>query len=64
MIKLVRYRSNALGKPEKKKIISRIKGYHGVTLASASLTGLPNNHRAFDLPMEGILHTACPHYWR
>ena len=64
MIKLVRYRSNALGKPEKKKIISRIKGYHGVTLASASLTGLPNNHRAFDLPMEGILHTTCPHYWR
>ncbi|MCE7027869.1 aspartate aminotransferase family protein [Jiella avicenniae] len=64
MIKLVRYRSNALGQPEKKKIISRIKGYHGVTLASASLTGLPNNHRAFDLPMEGILHTTCPHYWR
>ncbi|MBP0614063.1 aspartate aminotransferase family protein [Jiella mangrovi] len=64
MIKLVRYRSNALGQPEKKKIISRIKGYHGVTLASASLTGLPNNHRSFDLPMEGILHTTCPHYWR
>ena len=62
MIKLVRYRSNALGKPEKKKIISRIRGYHGVTLASASLTGLPNNHRSFDLPMEGILHTTCPHY--
>ncbi|HEX2020964.1 MAG TPA: aspartate aminotransferase family protein [Aurantimonas sp.] len=64
MIKLVRYRSNALGQPQKKKIISRIRGYHGVTLASASLTGLPNNHRAFDLPMEGILHTTCPHYWR
>ena len=62
MIKLVRYRSNALGKPEKKKIISRLRGYHGVTLASASLTGLPNNHRSFDLPMEGILHTTCPHF--
>ncbi|MDE1187864.1 MAG: aspartate aminotransferase family protein [Pantoea sp.] len=62
IIKMVRYRSNALGKPEKKKIISRIKGYHGVTLASASLTGLPNNHRSFDLPMPGILHTGCPHY--
>ena len=61
MIKLVRYRSNALGQPQK-KIISRIKGYHGVTLASASLTGLPNNHRSFDLPMEGVLHTSCPHY--
>ena len=62
MIKMVRYRSNALGKPEKKKIISRIKGYHGVTLAAASMTGLPNNHRSFDLPMEGVLHTSCPHY--
>jgi 4-aminobutyrate---pyruvate transaminase len=62
VVKIVRYRSNALGLPEKKKIISRQKGYHGVTLASASLTGLPNNHRAFDLPMPGILHTTCPHY--
>lgn len=61
-IKLVWYRSNALGKPEKKKIISRIKGYHGVTALSASLTGLPNNHRSFDLPFAGILHTTCPHY--
>ncbi|WP_099867651.1 aspartate aminotransferase family protein [Pararhizobium haloflavum] len=61
-IKMIRYRSNALGKPEKKKIISRIKGYHGVTLASASLTGLPNNHRSFDLPMDGVLHTTCPHH--
>ncbi|MAY63251.1 MAG: aspartate aminotransferase family protein [Rhizobiales bacterium] len=62
MVKMIRYRANALGKPEKKKIISRIKGYHGVTLAAASLTGLPNNHRSFDLPMPGILHTSCPHY--
>jgi len=61
-IKMVWYRSNALGKPEKKKIISRIKGYHGVTIASASLTGLPNNHRSFDLPLPMILHTSCPHY--
>ena len=61
-VKIVWYRSNALGKPEKKKIISRVKGYHGVTIASASLTGLPNNHRSFDLPIAGILHTSCPHY--
>lgn len=62
VIKMIRYRANALGTPDKKKIISRIKGYHGVTLASASLTGLPNNHRSFDLPMPGILHAGCPHY--
>jgi 4-aminobutyrate---pyruvate transaminase len=61
-IKLIWYRSNALGQPQRKKIISRIKGYHGVTLAAASLTGLPNNHRSFDLPIEGVLHTTCPHY--
>ncbi len=64
IVKLVWYRSNALGEPERKKIISRRRGYHGVTVASASLTGLPNNHRSFDLPIDRILHTACPHYWR
>ena len=64
VVKLVRYWANARGLASKKKIISRIRGYHGVTLASASLTGLPYNHRSFDLPMEGVLHTACPHHWR
>ena len=63
-VKLVWYYNNALGRPKKKKIISRIKGYHGVTVASASLTGLPNNHRDFDLPISGILHTDCPNYYR
>ncbi len=64
IVKMVWYRSNALGKPEKKKIISRLRGYHGVTVASASMTGLPYNHKSFDLPIEGVLHTTCPHYWR
>lgn len=62
VVKLIWYRANAMGQPEKKKIISRIKGYHGVTVASASLTGLPYNHMSFDLPLPGILHTGCPHY--
>ena len=48
----------------KKKIISRIKAYHGVTVAAASLTGLPGNHRDFDLPLPGFLHTGCPHHYR
>ncbi len=61
VIKMVWYMNNALGRPQKKKIISRIKGYHGVTVASASLTGLPVNHKSFDLPIAGILHTSCPH---
>jgi 4-aminobutyrate---pyruvate transaminase len=63
-IKLMWYYNNALGRPKKKKIISRLKGYHGVTVASASLTGLPNNHIDFDLPLPGILHTSCPHHYR
>ncbi len=63
-IKLIWYYNNAVGRPEKKKIISRTRGYHGVTLAAASLTGLPANHRDFDLPLARILHTDCPHHYR
>lgn len=63
-IKLVWYYNNARGRPAKKKIIARQRGYHGVTIASASLTGLPNNHRDFDLPIANILHAECPHYYR
>ncbi len=63
-VKLVWYYNNAIGRPEKKKIIARRQGYHGVSIASASLTGLPANHRLFDLPIANILHTACPHYYR
>lgn len=63
-VKMIWYRSNALGQPQRKKIISRKRGYHGVTVASASLTGLPNNQISFDLPIANILHTSSPHYWR
>ncbi len=64
VVKMVWYMNNALGRPAKKKIIGRIKGYHGITVASASLTGLPLNHRSFDLPIPNILHTGCPHHYR
>ncbi|MEM9792952.1 MAG: aminotransferase [Pseudomonadota bacterium] len=63
-IKLQWYYNNALGRPDKKKIISRVKGYHGVTIVSGSLTGLPYNHMDFDLPVDRILHTTCPHHWK
>jgi 4-aminobutyrate---pyruvate transaminase len=63
-VKLVWYMNNALNRPRKKKIIARVKGYHGVTIASASLTGLPANHADFDLPIANILHTSCPHHYR
>ena len=63
-VKLIWYYNNAIGRPEKKKIIARDRGYHGVTVASASLTGLPANHTDFDLPIRNILHTSCPNFYR
>uniref|UniRef100_A0A0V0IJI3 Putative gamma aminobutyrate transaminase 1, mitochondrial-like n=1 Tax=Solanum chacoense TaxID=4108 RepID=A0A0V0IJI3_SOLCH len=63
-VKLVWYYNNALGRPNKKKFIARAKAYHGSTLISASLTGLPALHQNFDLPAPFVLHTDCPHYWR
>jgi len=63
-IKLAWYAANAKGQPQKKKILSRMKAYHGVTLASASLTGLPVNHTGFDLPFSFALHAACPDHYR
>jgi L-2,4-diaminobutyrate transaminase len=62
--KLVRYYNNLLGRPDKKKIISRLGSYHGLTYAAGSLTGIPGFHKAFDLPLPGVLHTACPHFYR
>jgi adenosylmethionine-8-amino-7-oxononanoate aminotransferase len=65
-IKMLRYYFNAIGKPEKFKIIARERSYHGVTVASASLTGLAVNHTHFNLPFEalGVLRTDAPHYYR
>lgn len=63
-VKLMTYYHNVIGKPERKKIIARRNGYHGVTVASGSLTGLPAFHKKFDLPIKGILHTDSHHYYR
>ncbi|GAB4066953.1 aspartate aminotransferase family protein [Ancylobacter sonchi] len=63
-IKLIRYVNNVLGRPEKKKIISRWRGYHGSGLMTGSLTGLAGFHNLFDLPMGNILHTEAPYYFR
>ncbi|MGF1659173.1 MAG: aminotransferase [Rubrimonas sp.] len=64
-IKMAWYYNNARGKTVKKKIVSRQKGYHGVSIFSASLTGLPYNHKDFDLPVsDRVKHVGCPHHWR
>jgi 4-aminobutyrate--pyruvate transaminase len=63
-MKLVWYYHNAIGRPDKRKIISRRRSYHGTTIASASLTGLPNMHLDFNLPLSGVIHVTCPHHYR
>jgi 4-aminobutyrate--pyruvate transaminase len=63
-IKFAWYAANAAGQTKKKKIISRRLAYHGVTVAAASLTGLPANHTSFDAPLGFALHTDTPHYYR
>src|SRR5579862_4057903 len=64
VVKLIWYYNNALGRPHKKKFLARKRGYHGITVASGSLTGLPNNHRDFDLPAIPVRHLTCPHFYR
>jgi L-2,4-diaminobutyrate transaminase len=62
--KLVRYYNNLRDRPQKKKFISRLGSYHGLTYAAGSLTGISSFHQAFDLPVEGVFHTSCPHFYR
>ena len=63
-IKLTWYYNNAHGRPEKKKIIGLERGYHGVTIGAASLSGSPVMHQDFDLPLSRFLHTDCPDFYR
>ncbi len=63
-VKMTWYYNNALGRPEKKKIISRIRGYHGVTIACTSLTAIPVIQEAFDAPLDRFKQTGTPHYYR
>ena len=65
LVKLIRYHATATERPERTKIIARDKGYH-VTVASASLTGIPTNHNHFQLPFDalGVIRTGSPHYYR
>lgn len=63
-IKIVWYYNNVLGRLNKKKIISRQRGYHGSGIVTGSLTGLPGFHQNFDLPIDRFMHTVCPHWYR
>ena len=63
-VKIAWYFNNVRGQPKRKKIIARQRGYHGTTVAAASLSGLGVFHADFDLPIAGMLHTDCPHHWK
>ena len=63
-VKLIWYYNNILSRPEKKKIISRWRGYHGSGLMTGSLTGLGLFHQKFDLPLAQVIHTEAPYYFR
>lgn len=66
LVKLINYYADATGQPQRRKIIARERSYHGITVAAASLTGLPANQKHFGLPVDalGILRTHAPHYYR
>ncbi|WP_101340448.1 aminotransferase [Cereibacter azotoformans] len=63
MVKILWFLGAAEGHPERRKIITRVNSYHGVTAVSASMTGKPYNS-LFGLPLPGFIHVGCPHYWR
>lgn len=63
-IKLVWFYNNIRGLPQKKRIISRWRGYHGSGLMTGSLTGLEGFHKKFDLPLSQVIHTEAPYYFR
>lgn len=63
LVKMLWFLNRAEGNRDKRKILTRINGYHGVTIAAASMTGKPYNE-VFGLPLDGFIHLTCPHFWR
>ncbi len=63
-VKMVWFYNNVLGRPHKKKIIARHRGYHGSSILAGSLTGMSFYHDNFDLPLSVVRHTGVPHHWR
>ncbi|TCP42211.1 aminotransferase [Rhodovulum marinum] len=63
LAKMLWFLAGAEGAPERRKILTRVNSYHGVTAVSASMTGKPYN-ALFGLPLPGFVHLTCPHYWR
>jgi 4-aminobutyrate---pyruvate transaminase len=64
VVKLIWHCNNLRGLPNKKKIISRRRSYHGVTIAMTCMTGTPMNHADFDRPIDRFIHCMCPDFYR
>jgi putrescine aminotransferase len=62
-LKLIRAYQKLRGRPAKRKVLSRSFAYHGVTLATTSLTGLPTCTQPFDLPLPGFVSVPGPHVY-
>lgn len=63
LVKMLWFLANYEGKTERRKVLTRVNGYHGVTVAASSMTGKPYNS-VFGLPLPGFIHLTCPHFWR
>jgi 4-aminobutyrate--pyruvate transaminase len=64
LVKFIWYYNNAVGRPRKKKIISRVNSWHGATIASGSMSGIARGRIGFDLPIDRFIYTDEPHYYR
>lgn len=64
LVKFVWYYNNAIGRPRKKKIISRVNSWHGSTIAAGSMSGIARARAGFDLPIDRFLYTDEPHHYR
>jgi putrescine aminotransferase len=62
IVRMVRRYWDVVGQPKRDVIISRVNGYHGSTMAGASLGGMSAMHAQGGLPIPGIVHIEQP-YW-
>src|SRR5262250_2484148 len=62
--KIARYHWKLRGKPGKVKVFSRIHGYHGVTMAAMSATGMASYHKMFGPLVPNFLQVAAPYAYR
>lgn len=62
-VRMVRRYWDLMGQPQRKTIIGRTNGYHGSTMAGASLGGMSGMHAQGDLPLPNITHIGQPYFF-